>query len=501
MLPTGRPAGASPQPSRNWFRLLLTPLLCVASVVVGVLVFAQLAQMKEPPPQADPVARVFRVPVYHVQSLTVRPLVSTFGSPIADREVVVAAEVAGRVVEAERLKVGVRVAGPVPTSEANPADSAASAATPGEPDVPATTSAPTGELVVRIDPDEYQERLLQAQALLAQDAAELEKLDRTTENTRQLLTQKEASLTTARKQLDLQRDLDAKGAGRQTDILRAELEFQQHEAAVLQLQTELNLEPARRQQIEAAQTAHDRDVAMARLNLAKANVHAPFAGVIGEVMVESGKYVRPGDPLFRLTNLDIVEVALPLPISRSADIAALLGAGTSPRVQFAEHESADCRWVGEVTRIAPEADLLTRTIDVYAEVDNRSLTDPLRPGMFVHARIDAAERSAVILVPRDAIIDGAVFVAKSESVSDWEATSPEQPVAAAAERRPVTVAGMLQSFAVVTSGLTPGDRVVLSNLDVLKTGSQLQVVQERDVHSELARENVPGFDVLATDDR
>ena len=60
----------------------------------------------------------------------------------------------------------------------------------------------------------------------------------------------------------------------------------------------------------------------------------------------------------------------------------------------------------------------------------------------------------------------------------------------------MTVKSTLHSFAVVSVGVEPGDRVVLTNLDVLSDGSLLKVVDQRDVRSELTRDPIPVFEVV-----
>lgn len=459
--------------------------------------------MKTPPPQATPIERVFRVPVYFVREVDVLPLISTFGTARPDQEVTIAAEVAGRIVETSRLKVGVALRGPdsppadAPTGTPTSTDITVTS-TGGTTDEPAPTGRP-GDLLVQIDPDTYHQRWLQAQAMLAQDAAELERLRQEVKNAQTLLEQRRQSLASAAEQLKIQERLTQQGAGRETDLRRTELELQQYEAGVLQLETELALEDSRRQQILARQAAHEKDLELARLELERSSVRAPFDGTISEVFVEQGQYLRVGEPLVKLTNTRRVEVALPLPVSRSGPLAELVAAGEQPRVQLAEHESADCRWVGRVTRIAPVADATTRTVDVFAEVDNSQLRDPLRPGTFVHARIESAEMKRLVLIPRDAVIDGAVFIAQADaptsaSVSDRNAAA--NAMTASAQRRPVQIAGFLQSFAIVSLGLSASERVILTNLDILKDGTRLSIVEERDVHSELQREKAPAFEVL-----
>lgn len=475
---------------RRWVRRLLTPVLMLTALGGGGALFVRLASLKQLPTQVEPAARVFRVPVFLVQRLNIRPLQTSFGTALPDRQVTVAAEVAGRIIETHGLRVGTLLPGP-PGSQGNESPTAA---------------APTP--VIRIDPDAYRERVLQAEALLAQDAAELEQISQEMQNNRELLSQRRRTLASAEEQLKLQRRLQEQGAGRETELRRVELEYQQYAEAVLQLETTLKLEEVRRKQVLARQAAHERDLALAQLELRRSEVFAPFPGIISRVMVEHGQYVRPGEPLFELTDLSRVEIPLAVPLSRSDDIASLLAAGEQPRVQMAEHEAAPCRWVGRVTRMAPVADETTRTVRVYAEVDNTQTVDPLRPGAFVHARIDLGEVEGIQLVPRDAIVAGGVYVASpaarngSGEASDQAGGSAANAglgdggASAVAERREITVGGTLASFAIVTAGLTPGDRVVLTNLDVLRPGTLLSVVEVRDVQRELQRETLPLFEVV-----
>ena len=466
---------ADSSPLRRWLRILLTPLLALGAVSIGVSVFIGLASLKEPPPQVEPSQRVFRVPVLVVEENTVLPLVSTFGTAESEQEATIAAEVAGTIVDPKLIDIGAQVQGPVRGDDS-------------------VTEVEPGDRLLRIDPETYRQRVLQAEALLAQDEAELAKLAQDMVNNRKLLDQKEQSLESARAQLDLQRRLFKDGAGRETELRRTELEFQQVEAAALQLQTELDLEEVRRKQLLARKSAHERDLGLARLDVERANVHAPFTGIVSEVLVETGQYVRVGDPLIKLTTVGRVEIPLPLPLSRSAPVAELLSAGERPRVQMAEHESAECRWVGRVTRISPVADELTRTVDVFAEVDNTQSRDALRPGTFVHAKIASREMPDVMLVPRGAIIDGAVFVAEPNGGRGERTSSGEYN--ARAQRKPVKLHGLLEGFAIVESGVTPGDRVVLTNLDILSDGTHLRVIEERTVGSELERQELPGFELV-----
>ncbi len=462
-----RPASAKRE-RRPFIKGLISLALAAVALVIGGATFVSLASLKEPPVQTPPPERVFRVPVFVAQEMDVRTTVQAFGTAASDRRVTVAAEVAGRIVDSSALEVGNRVS-PILEGADEPAPP-----------------------LVRIDPETYRQRLLQAEARIRQAEAEIERLDQEIATARVLRDQKQESVASAKAQLDVQQRLASMGAGRESEIRRAELEYQQQVAGLLQLEGELKLETARRNQIQAQLAAHQQDLELARLDVQRAAIAAPFSGSISAVFVEDGQYVKVGDPLFEITNLDRVEIPLPVPVSRVHELAELLDRGEFPRVQLAEHETAQCRWMGSIRRIAPAADATTRTVDVYAEVENRDSSDLLRPGTFVHARIEAGELAGVILIPRDVLINDRVFLAEPTLQSSQQAT--------AASRR-VTVGRSLQGFVEITSGIRPGELVVMSNLDVLRDGSHLRIAETRTTSDELQRQKVPGFEILAENGR
>jgi len=214
------------------------------------------------------------------------------------------------------------------------------------------------------------------------------------------------------------------------------------------------------------------------------------------VFVEVGATVRPGDPLFRLTDVSRVEVPVPLPLSEYARIAPRLERGEPVLAELAENETAAVRWAGEVTRAAPSADQVTRTIDVFVEVDNRKQPAPLLPGSFVHVRIDGPVWRDVLAIPRDALRGDRVFVVVPPGGGRTEHGT--------ARPRRVVVRRTLQNLAVVDrerSGLRPGDRVILTNLDVLTDGAPVRVQSHRRLQDELSRQRVRRAKLVASTDR
>ncbi len=462
-LPTPGRSSSRVRQAARW----VTSLLVVVGVLVaGDIVFFALASLKEDPPQKPPQAKIYRVPVFLVEELNVRPLITTFGSVRSDEEAVIAAEVGGRVLEVFHLEVGTSV--PAPDS------------------LPAGSKPSQQQPVLKIDPANYQQRYDQVIALIEQDDVEWERLEKEMANNRKLLEQKKKSREAARMQLKRQQDLNTKGAGRKADLTRAELEFQQYDAAVLQLELDLSLEDVRRKQILAKKAVHERDLELAKLDLERTEVYAPFDGTISEVFVEKGQYVRPGEPLFRLTNVNRVEVTLPIPISQSGEIARQLAMGVQPRVHLADHETAQARWDGKVSRMAPVADEATRTVNLFVVVDNTGRDDPLRPGAFVHARIQSETFKNVKLIPRDVVDNDSLLIVQKNKQGQL-----------IAQRRNVTLGKTVNEFVVVLSGLDPGDVVIANNLDVLEPGMLIDISDERNLSSELSRQEIPAFEIVS----
>jgi RND family efflux transporter MFP subunit len=181
---------------------------------------------------------------------------------------------------------------------------------------------------------------------------------------------------------------------------------------------------------------------------------APFAGIISEVLAETGQYVRVGDPLLRITNMTHVELPVPIKLSDYAKLAPLLRNGEFPPVRLARDVSATAEWTGRLTRTAPKADEQNRTIQVFVEVDNQEQPMPLLPGTFVHARIEGPLLENVFAIPRDAIIKNHVLIAKVEG---------DSPVL----QKRIEPIETLQNLAILYSGLDEGDQLILTNLDVL----------------------------------
>jgi RND family efflux transporter MFP subunit len=116
---------------------------------------------------------------------------------------------------------------------------------------------------------------------------------------------------------------------------------------------------------------------------------------------------------------------------------------------------------GNVSRLAPTLDRLTRTLRVEVAVDNAS--GELRPGMFVEVTMIAEQRESVPVVPREAVTERGgkkvVFVLEGQRVN----------------RRDVVLGLGDDEIVEIRQGLEPGERIVVRGLETLTDGTRVRV--------------------------
>jgi RND family efflux transporter MFP subunit len=230
--------------------------------------------------------------------------------------------------------------------------------------------------------------------------------------------------------------------------------------------------------------AIDRRIAGARANLreaeaglaqAKANasrasaelsdtlVVAPFAGTVGDIPVKLGQVVSSKDVLTTLTQNQVLDLRLSVPAEQAKDLRLGL-----PVLLLDEQNQVLQR--GRISFVAPDVDQRAQTVLAKASFDNRN--GVLRNGQFVKARIIWQKRPG-LLIPATAIIRQAgepfVYVAvpgtpkADQKAPDW-----------VAQLRPIKLGNLQGNQFQVQSGLSPGDRLVVSGILNLRDGAPIQ---------------------------
>lgn len=473
--------------SLTWRTLLSLVLVLVTLAGTGIG-FGLLAALKEPAAKRPQVDRVYNVGVFQTERADLRRLISAFGTVQADVEVTVSAQVSGEIVATHpELHVGQAVAGPrfrLPAyGDEWPASGLQLLPFPAGIDL-AFAAVQLGELLVRVDPRVYRERVVQARNRLVENDTELKRLHQEEMNNARLLAKVEADYKTYQREYERLLQLRERNAVTPAQLANAEIELRRFEVAYLQRLDERELFPVRREQLLDRRRGYRAELQIAELELAHTEVRSPLTGRLSEVLVEEGQFVRVGDPLVRVVDVRRVEVPLAITLSDYADLSARLRNQETVRVALADDTTTEPLWFGEIERTSPVVDEQTRTVQVFAVVDNDAeenrAAPPLLPGTFVHARIEGALIPEALVVPRDTIVEDHVFVIDEQN---------------RVRQRTVDVIRPLHSLAWLDprssdSAWTGRERVVLTNLDVMHDGAAVKVQSVQTLDDELDRQRV-----------
>jgi len=224
---------------------------------------------------------------------------------------------------------------------------------------------------------------------------------------------------------------------------------------------------------EAMLRSAEADLRQAKIDLERTEIRVPFFGRVRERFAGIGQYVTAGTAVGQVFSIDVAEVRLPLTDSQLVELNLPLGYKAedrfaAPVVNFtATLGSRDFSWQGHIVRIDAAINKDTRLIYATAEViDPYGLgaTDgmPLAVGMFVSAEIEGVSEQAAYVMPRLALRNqDTVYVINSDN---------------RLEIRTVNVLSTSEEYVMVTSGVSPGERVVTSTLPNAAEGMAVEPV-------------------------
>ncbi len=217
---------------------------------------------------------------------------------------------------------------------------------------------------------------------------------------------------------------------------------------------------AARARLEAARAK----VKKASLDLSRTVIKAPFDGLVLEAQVELGQYVSPGVVLARVYDASAVEVRVPLePRYLPWLFIPGFNARNGSEAKVFLKLDREYSWPAKVVRTAAKADVKTRLLEVFVRVPRPfESKPPLLPGLFVRVLLKGRTLKKVFVLPR-----GAVYLEEGRWVV-WLVKDGRL------KRREVTPFYFAQNEAVVR-GLSPGELVVLSRLSGPVPGMRVRI--------------------------
>lgn len=223
-------------------------------------------------------------------------------------------------------------------------------------------------------------------------------------------------------------------------------------------------------ELKTRRSSAEADVALLRTTVAKARyefdstqVRAPISGRVLFATANVGGFVKAGESeLVEIINDDIIYVDFPIPetdysrfFSSSADDheSSIV---VSVRTETGETADAILNWGGR------NVDRSSGTLLARAEVRNEKKV--LRDGMYVSVQIESQVDDEYYLVPKRS-----VFFSASESFIYVAAD------VGTAKKKVVNIVDDVDGRYLVSSGLEPGDKIIIDNLAHMKDGLQVKV--------------------------
>ncbi len=394
---------------------LIQLLLVVVVIIVGLLIAFVFIKLKKPPQRQEQIVLAPLVKVERLDRRDIKMMIRGYGTVNPSLQVEIVPQVSGKVVWVNpQFKAGGFIR--------------------------------RGELILKIDPRDYELALRQANAVVAE----------------------------AQVMLDLEK-AEAKIAKEEWQQLHP---GQEPDSPLVFREPQIRQAQARLESAEAG-------LATANLNLERTRPSLPVDAVIMNERIDLGQYVMIGQSVGAAYGTESMEIEVPLEdkelawfaipdntVSVNAGENYKKGAIVRVKANFAGEEKY---WPGYVVRTTGQVDKTSRLISVVVEVsepfkDSHS-TPPLLPGMFVEVLIEGNVLKSAIAVPRDAMRNNnEVWVAKDSQL----------------HVKPLEIVRADRDFAYADSGLDDGDMIIVSSLDAVIEEMKVRIQTESETSTTFA---------------
>jgi len=193
-----------------------------------------------------------------------------------------------------------------------------------------------------------------------------------------------------------------------------------------------------------------------RAQVAKSTIRAPFSGKVGLRSVSEGGFVGNNAIIAKLHQIDPVKIDFAVPERYGRNMAA-------GNIIHFTLEGDTATYTGEVYAVEPSVETATRTVRVRARSSNKD--GRLIPGSFAKVDVRLKEVDDALVVPAEALIPDIqgqkVLLMKGGKV------------VSARVQLGTRTANSVQ----LTSGVQPGDSVIVTGLLALREGAAVRVIQ------------------------
>ena len=196
---------------------------------------------------------------------------------------------------------------------------------------------------------------------------------------------------------------------------------------------------------------------LAKISLNKSLINSPLKGTVKTRFVKVGEFVRKGDRLAEILEVDRILVRINIPEQEILQI--IIG----QKVDITLYILGKKIFEGQVKKIGLEADASNRTFPVQVEVDNRERG--LRPGMLARVTFTQRVDQDQVVIPRHTIMERdsgrIVYVVDNGK----------------AIQREVTIGISQREKVQILMGLSKGEQLVVEGHTKLTDGEEINIVQ------------------------
>jgi len=225
-------------------------------------------------------------------------------------------------------------------------------------------------------------------------------------------------------------------------------------------------------QYEAVKAQAEQAEAMlktAKSQLADATITAPISGIIGNRYFETGDMASPAMPLVTIVQMDRVKIMFS---ATEEDLGRL---AVKQKANVVVKSYLNRTFEGEVIKISPVLDPMTRMADVEVLIDNHERL--LKPGMYAQVTVVTGIIKDVIVVPRYAVIenttmeknDGVDQVVKNYYVFVADSNKAYQ--------KKLDVRYVNHTSLAVNTGIEIGDKLVIAGQNNLREGTAVSIAK------------------------
>lgn len=196
------------------------------------------------------------------------------------------------------------------------------------------------------------------------------------------------------------------------------------------------------------------DMEIVRANLSKTVIRAPFSGRLGLRNISPGAYVTPASVLATIQQTNILKLDFSVPEKYTSQLKV------GQMVDFS-NEATQKRYRAKIAALESSVSLETRSLMVRSVVENKD--NDLVPGSFAKVMLRFEPDPNALVIPTQAVIPQA----RGKKVIRYQAGT--------AKFVDVTTGVRDSAMVQITSGLKPGDTIVVTGLMSTRPDSKITI--------------------------